>query len=1039
MRFEAKMAEESPAPEIAGRPAPDAVERPHRDLRISLLILLLCLLVYNANRRVIATGDTYPARYLPFAIWHNHTLLLDSIATMTAQGWKVGAPPGQKRPADEWRFKAYWIMRGRDGHLLSLYPVVVPLFVTPLYLPAVVYLHAAGWEDWRLDWIARIMEKLSASLVAAISAALLYLLLRRRASPRVALLLTLAYAFGTTTWMISSQALWQHGMAELLIVAMLFAITGPCTVRAAIAAGLICGLIACNRPPDSIFAAALGLYGLWWAGRKIPWLVAAAMLPLVLLLLYNFGVAGHFAGGYGLAAKPGFFGHNPLTGFAGLLFSPVRGLFVFSPFLLFLVCYPLRGFRDRNARGLTAAICVAVALQLAVYARTDWRQGTVWGPRWLTDMLPLLIWMLPPVFEALHRSGRTVFVSACIVAVAIEGVGAFWYTGASDAAIYGVPVVEDAMHAAWDVRNTPFLVELRHPRAPAELTTQVRGSLDRVKAGAGEDLASASGKEIDVEGWALSDARTPREVQVMLDGQVVASTTTFFPRPDVVKALGLPSPAGWRTVIGRHRLIEGEHLLSVLVRALDDGTVFFLAARRFNVSAPPPLQIDPRIQVRGSIDIARTKDGQDLSAANGQAIDVEGWSLIADRTPQELLVTIDGQVVSSTSAFFERPDVVKAIGVSNPSGWRTTIDPNQLPAGPHVLSVGARTVEGGPAGMLAERRFTVPGAEPAGDLRYSAGKAEAALARAQQAPGYWLTSFTSSPRFEHPRPEMNTYLTAMMIDVLDPVATEASLDDSLQRARRFLSTQIEADGLVRYHGLPGAPTIGTLGCLITPDADDTALAWRIAPIADRSRLREALATLRQYRTASGLYRTWLAPRDHYRCIDPGKDPDPADAGIQMHIFMLLAQAAPPAAQALCSALRQNIADDRIWVYYKRAPIVPILRESDVQRAGCALELPPARVQTTVPGQEQWISTVRMLQRLSDGRGPLPSSSTVRDLLRAISRDEFAALRQSPPLFYHNDLTASVPRFYWSQEFGYALWLRLYFANVRREHAAGGTQ
>jgi hypothetical protein len=36
----------------------------------------------------------------------------------------------------------------------------------------------------------------------------------------------------------------------------------------------------------------------------------------------------------------------------------------------------------------------------------------------------------------------------------------------------------------------------------------------------------------------------------------------------------------------------------------------------------------------------------------------------------------------------------------------------------------------------------------------------------------------------------------------------------------------------------------------------------------------------------------------------------------------------------------------------------------------------------------------------------------------------------PPLLYHNDLTASVPRFYWSEEFGYALWLRLYFENER---------
>jgi hypothetical protein len=40
------------------------------------------------------------------------------------------------------------------------------------------------------------------------------------------------------------------------------------------------------------------------------------------------------------------------------------------------------------------------------------------------------------------------------------------------------------------------------------------------------------------------------------------------------------------------------------------------------------------------------------------------------------------------------------------------------------------------------------------------------------------------------------------------------------------------------------------------------------------------------------------------------------------------------------------------------------------------------------------------------------------------------LARTPPLLYHNDLTASVHRFYWSEELGYALWLRLYFENER---------
>jgi hypothetical protein len=42
---------------------------------------------------------------------------------------------------------------------------------------------------------------------------------------------------------------------------------------------------------------------------------------------------------------------------------------------------------------------------------------------------------------------------------------------------------------------------------------------------------------------------------------------------------------------------------------------------------------------------------------------------------------------------------------------------------------------------------------------------------------------------------------------------------------------------------------------------------------------------------------------------------------------------------------------------------------------------------------------------------------------------------SPPLLYHNDLTASVPRFYSSEEMGHALWLRLHFENTHR-HSGG---
>ena len=86
------------------------------------------------------------------------------------------------------------------------------------------------------------MEKLAASLLAAIASVLMFLVLRREGI-RWALPLALVFAFGTDTWMISSQALWQHGSGELLVaLALLLAVARASPVRTGLL-GFVCVLI----------------------------------------------------------------------------------------------------------------------------------------------------------------------------------------------------------------------------------------------------------------------------------------------------------------------------------------------------------------------------------------------------------------------------------------------------------------------------------------------------------------------------------------------------------------------------------------------------------------------------------------------------------------------------------------------------------------------------------------------------------------------------------------------------------------------------
>ena len=467
------------------------------DRRTAVLLVLAALAVYNLNFRVIQDGDTVPARLLPFALWRAGSVNLDSVAGLAST-----VPPG--KPYHE----AYWLHRSPAGHLYGTYPIVTPVLVAPLYAPAAAYLAWRGWEPWRLQNASLRMEKLAASLLAALSVGLFYLLARRAAGPARALLAAVAYGFATGTWVISGQALWLHGMGELLAVCALLAATARGSAASLVAAGLACGLLAANRPPDAALAAGVLVYLVIRHRARALLAVAAAAAAAAPFVLYNLVAFGHSAGGYAWAvsgAHP-YLSHPLLPGLAGLLLSPGKGLLIFSPFLWFLAG---RAVAQRPTAGegpgagpaavhepppagsappspsarpdrlLELAVVAAVLAQLYVYARADFRAGACYGPRYLTDLLPVLVWLLVPVVARLRGSGLRTFVAAVVAGIAIQAVGAFCYPrGKTDDLFY--PPGLDRMviaPAVWSPRNAPFFVEAGAGLAPPELLPYRHGRL----------------------------------------------------------------------------------------------------------------------------------------------------------------------------------------------------------------------------------------------------------------------------------------------------------------------------------------------------------------------------------------------------------------------------------------------------------------------------------------------------------------------------------------------------------------------------------
>jgi hypothetical protein len=187
--------------------------------------------------------------------------------------------------------------------------------------------------------------------------------------------------------------------------------------------------------------------------RFVLWAIG----PLIAFVLYNLAYFGAFIGGTGSTNVPlwAFFVQVPLVeGLWGTLLSPSRGLFVYSPVLLFslggLVWVALRG--PLLLRALTAGVVIVVPIVAKWY---QWWGGDSWGPRLLADTAPLLAFFLYPVTRLLDRHPplKVVFVLCVATSIAAHGLGAFFY----DRRWEGIVDVAHDEAPLWSWRHSPLV------------------------------------------------------------------------------------------------------------------------------------------------------------------------------------------------------------------------------------------------------------------------------------------------------------------------------------------------------------------------------------------------------------------------------------------------------------------------------------------------------------------------------------------------------------------------------------------------------
>jgi hypothetical protein len=523
-----------------------------------VIAFFLSFFVYNIGFRYVGSGDTVPAELLPISLLHGHGFDFREFVS--------GDLP-------------YWF-RLVQGRVVSNYPVLTGLLNLPVY----AFARLAGVDLYAHRFF---LSMLTASFVAALSVFFLERALARVCrTEKEALFFAVVYAFGTTIWSVASRALFQHGASVLFLSIALWALLRE--GRTIPLAGLALGLAVVNRPTNIAIALPLAIYVLRYARR---WLLGFAALALLPALFHFWYAATYWGSPLSLAqdVSGAHFAGSLGRGLAGILISPSRGLFVFSPVFLFAIPAAFAAFRPAppGVKRLPRYLVVAVLLTLLVYSRwTMWWGGHTFGYRLVTELAPLLTILVAGYWPRIvQNKPRLVLFGLCFAfSVYANFIGAMVFPSGFNNNLDLQP------SRLWDLRNSELELSTRklirlalpnsrlaaafHPArgiAPPP-TAWWRPELDddSIPGWIDGPLDGSSVRgPLEISGWARS-GEGDVDVRVAIAPDGIVPAVERRPRPDVqhsLPQLGDCSRAGWRAVVERPAGGPTEHVISIELKA----------------------------------------------------------------------------------------------------------------------------------------------------------------------------------------------------------------------------------------------------------------------------------------------------------------------------------------------------------------------------------------------------------------------------------------------------------------------------------------
>ncbi|MFC1621892.1 hypothetical protein ACFL13_00700 [Patescibacteria group bacterium] len=404
------------------------------------------------NSLPIQSEDTLPTVFLPVTIIKEKTIYADTYYKMIRDRYPHPDDKDFQKDLTPFYFQKVGV------HYISAFPLITGFLALPIYFFPIIFGLSITWVN------LIILSKISSALIAAAGGGVLYLLLKKhfKVSEKKAMLLTGVYLFGSINFALISQALWQHGTMQLMILLALWFLYE----RKWFLTGIFCILALLSRPPAIAFLPFFGLLVLlqketfkdlvnFGLGLVPPILFFVWYTSTYYLGIENNGYAGQFLTGW-LSRFP--------EGFLGLWISPSKGILVYSPIFVFsligaYLAVRNRGWRLRENFIYVISLCIVVLHTMILGKWKHWYGGWGFGYRMAADIIPFLVILLVPFIRSeFFEKYKNWFFGLLIFSVLVQVFGMIFFDGIWHAA-YDLGFENTSW--LWSIRDSEFIFNIR--------------------------------------------------------------------------------------------------------------------------------------------------------------------------------------------------------------------------------------------------------------------------------------------------------------------------------------------------------------------------------------------------------------------------------------------------------------------------------------------------------------------------------------------------------------------------------------------------